>query len=81
MANTAKRNGLFYRLCKTKPLLTIKAKHDRLLFAQVGRPLGFWPRVVWTDEASFALYSATKGQWVEAGSAPAPHETVKWLPK
>ena len=34
--------------------------------------------MVWTDEASFALYSATKGQWVEAGSEPAPHETVKW---
>jgi transposase len=37
--------------------------------------------VIWSDEASFALFSATRGQWVEAGNAAAPRETVKWPPR
>jgi hypothetical protein len=36
---------------------------------------------MWSDEASFALYSSTKGEWVEAGEKAAPHETVKWPPR
>jgi hypothetical protein len=81
VASTAKRIGLVYRLRKTKPLLTLKAKKARLNFARERRPHGFWSRVMCTDEASFALFSATRGQWVEAGTEAAPRETVKWPPR
>jgi len=70
--------GLVWRRRKTKPLLTVAHKKVRLRFARRRRPRGFWDRVMWSDEASFALYSYTKGEWVEAGEEALPHETVKW---
>ena len=36
---------------------------------------------MWSDEASFALFSSTKGEWVEEGEEAEPHETVKWPPR
>lgn len=73
--------GLVYRRRKKKPLLTEKHKKARLRFARRRRQQGFWDRVMWSDEASFALYSLTKGEWVMDGEEPAPHETVKWPPR
>jgi len=81
VANTAKRMGLVYRLRKTKPLLSEEDKLSRLRFANVRRPGGFWSRVMWSDEASFALFSTTRGEWVTAGNEASPHETVKWPPR
>ena len=78
VARTAVRRGLVYRLRKPKPLLTLKSRAARLRFARLRRPRGFWRRVMWSDEASFALYSTTRGEWVDVGSEPAPRETVKW---
>ena len=77
----AMEEGLVYRRRKKKPLLTDAHKQARLRFARRRRPRGLWDRVMWSDEASFALYSLTKGEWVEAGEEPAPHETVKWPPR
>jgi len=77
----AKEQGLVYRRRKKKPLLTAAHKVGRLRFARRRRPRGFWDRVMWSDEASFALYSLTKGEWVEDGEEAAPHETVKWPPR
>jgi len=73
--------GLVYRRRKKKPRLTDAHREARRRFARRRRPRGFWDRVMWCDEASFALYSLTKGEWVEAGEEPAPHETVKWPPR
>lgn len=77
----AMEEGLVYRRRRRKPLLTDAHRQARLRFARRRRPRGFWARVMWCDEASFALYSLTKGEWVEAGEEPAPHETVKWPPR
>lgn len=74
----AKQQGLVYRRRTTKPLLTDAHKLARLRFATRRRPVRFWDKVMWSDEASFALYSYTKGEWVEEGEAASPHETVKW---
>jgi transposase len=73
--------GLVYRRRKKKPRLTDAHREARRRFARRRRPRGFWDRVMWCDEASFALYSLTKGEWIEAGEEPAPHETVKWPPR
>jgi transposase len=73
--------GLVYRRRKKKPLLTEAHKVARLRFARLRRPRGFWSRVMWSDEASFALYSSTKGEWVEEGEEADPQETVKWPPR
>lgn len=78
---TAKEKGLVYRRRKKKPLLTDAHTQARLRFANRRRSRGFWDRVMWCDEASFALYSFTKGEWVEAGEEPTSHETVKWPPR
>ena len=77
----ANEEGLVYRRRKKKPLLTDAHKVARLRFARRRRPRGFWSRVMWSDEASFALYSSTKGEWVEEGEEAEPHETVKWPPR
>jgi transposase len=77
----AEEQGLVYRRRTTKPLLTDAHKLSRLSFARRRRPLGFWDKVMWSDEASFALYSSTKGEWVSKGEVAAPHETVKWPPR
>ena len=77
----AKEQGLVYRRRKKKPLLTAAHKVGRLRFARRRRPRGFWDRVMWSDEASFALYSLTKGEWVEDEEEAAPQETVKWPPR
>lgn len=81
VARVAARVGLVYRLRKPKPLLSLKDKLSRLRFARVRRPRGFWQRLMWSDETSFALYSSTRGEWVPAGSQAAPRETVKWPPR
>lgn len=81
VSRTAHEEGLVYRRRKKKPLLTDTHKVARLRFARRRRPRGFWDRVMWSDEASFALYSLTKGEWVEAGEEASPHETVKWPPR
>jgi hypothetical protein len=81
VARTAKHQGLQYRLGKTKPLLAEEDKKARLRFANTRRPRHFWERVMWSDEASFALDSSTRGEWVPAGSEAAPRETVKWPPR
>jgi transposase len=77
----AKEQGLVYRRRTTKPLLTAANKIARLRFARRRRPPGFWDQVMWSDEASFALYSSTKGEWVDEGELAEPHETVKWPPR
>lgn len=81
IANVAKREGLVYRLRHPKPLLTERDKLARLRFARLRRPRGYWRRVVWTDETSFAVFSSTKGEWVPTGTLAAPRETVKWPPR
>jgi hypothetical protein len=81
VARTAERMGLVYRIRKPKPLLSDHDKLVRLRFARRRRPRGFWQRTFWSDEASFALFSNTRGEWVEAGSQAAPRETVKWPPR
>lgn len=81
VARSAERTGLVYRIRKPKPLLSDRDKLARLRFARRRRPRGYWRRLLWSDEASFALYSNTKGEWVEAGSQAAPRETVKWPPR
>lgn len=77
----AQRLGLVYRRRQKKPLLNNRQKVARLRFARKRRPRGFWRQVFWTDEASFALYSDTKGAWVEKGSDAPVRETVKWPPR
>mgnify|MGYP005853465371 CR=1 FL=1 len=77
----ANEEGLVYRRRKKKPLLTDAHKVARLRFARRRRPRGFWGRVMWSDEASFALYSSTKGEWADEGEEAEPHETVKWPPR
>jgi transposase len=74
----AKDAGLVYRLRTNKPLLTPQHKAARLRFARRRRSPGFWESVMWSDEASFALYSSTKGEWVVEGELAEPHETTKW---
>lgn len=77
----AQRLDLVYMRRRNKPLLNSEHKLARLRFARARRPSGFWSRVMWSDEASFALYSHTKGVWVERGSEPPIKETVKWPPR
>lgn len=74
----AARNGLKYRLRRCKPLLTELHKTARLRFANCRRERGYWSRVIWTDEASFALYSNTRGEWVRDGEEATPRQTTKW---
>lgn len=81
VARTAARVGLVYRLRKPKPLLKPADLLSRLRFARARRPRGFWRRVFWSDETSFALYSFTRGEWVEKDSEPAPGQTIKWPPR
>jgi transposase len=81
VARTAKLQGLHYRLRKKKPRLSEEDKKARLHFANQRRPRHFWERVMWSDEASFALFSSTRWQWVVEGSEAAPRETVKWPPR
>ena len=81
IARIAHAEGLVYRRRKKKPLLTDAHKVARLRFARHRRPRGFCSRVMWSDEASFALFSSTKGEWVEEGEEAEPHETVKWPPR
>lgn len=61
-----------------KPLLTERHMLARLNFARTMRQRGFWNKVLWSDEASFALHSTPRGQWVTEGEEPAPRKTVKW---
>lgn len=77
----AKEERLNYQRRRKKPLLTERHKEDRLRFARRRRPRGYWERVMFSDETSYALYSLTLGEWVEEGEEPAPQETVKWPPR
>lgn len=79
--NVAVEEGLCYRRRPQKPLLQDRHKTARLRFANRRYAKGFFDRVMWSDEASFALYSDTKGQWVAANEEAAPRETVKWPPR
>lgn len=81
VARVAERQDVVYRLRRPKPLLTEADKLARLRFARRRRPKGFWRRVMWSDETSFALYSTTRGEWVDHGSTATPRETVKWPPR
>jgi hypothetical protein len=74
----AKAMELRYRIRPTKPLLTPRHKQQRIAFARTRRPRNFWEKVLWTDEASFALYSNVRGQWVSESEKPENRTTVKW---
>lgn len=73
-----KAMGLVYRKRPKKPLLTKRHRQARLKFARKRRGRRFWHRVLWSDEASFALYSDTEAQWVEEGEQPKNRQTTKW---
>lgn len=73
-----KRLKMSYRIRPKKPLLTERHKRERLHFARTRRSKKFWNFVLWSDEASFALYSSTRGEWVSDGEEPTPRQTVKW---
>lgn len=73
-----KRLKMSYRIRPKKPLLTGRHKRERLRFARTRRRKKFWNSVLWSDEASFALYSSTRGEWVLDGEEPTPRQTVKW---
>lgn len=74
----AQEAGMKFRIRPKKPLLTRAHIAARLAFAQTPRPIDFWDTVLWTDEASFALYSDVRGQWTEPGEQPEPRRTKKW---
>lgn len=75
---SVQRMGLVHRIRPTKPLLTRAHRRARLRFARTRRRRGFWNHVLWSDEASFCLYSDTTKQWIPKGSKPTPRQTVKW---
>lgn len=74
----AKKARLAYRIKPRKPRLSEPDKVRRLNFARKRRTKNFWDRVLWSDEASFALYSDKRGEWVGEGQKPQPRESTKW---
>lgn len=69
---------LRYLVRPKKPLLTQAHQKARVQFARMRHGRHFWENVLWTDEASFALYSDTRGQWVLKGKKANPRQTTKW---
>jgi transposase len=63
---TLRRNGFRARKAPKKPRLTKNQRQARLNFAReyVDKPIGFWKRVIFSDESSFPIFSTACGHWV-----------------
>ena len=75
-----KRNGLINRRPRKVPLLRKRHLKARLEYANegLGRPDGFWDKVLWTDETKIELFghNDVQGVWRKDGDAFLPKNTL-----